>query len=832
MLQIVQRFLAPVAFLNQMRVQNRSAIVFLFSFLFAVSVAPLYSQELVLTVASGQVNAGSEITLPLTVASPGVAGLQWTYTYNPELINFIEFQPADGPTAAGKELSCTAAQGSVKCVLVGLGSAALLPSGEVAYLRISAVNGGSSATTVEMPLSLESVYAVDGEGTSIPTTVAPATLTIESTSEPDPDPDPEPEDPRSLKPATASLPSQGVIQFTAPGVLEWQLSPEVGTITPNGVYTAPSLISELQTVRVTAVFASSTLSANVELRPAQVKVTPGTATLAPNESVQITATVIDTKDTRISWSRTPSTVGTLYTTGVFKAPASVTDPITVTITAMSLHDRTKLASATVTIRSTTSNIAVTPQTVTLAPSAKQQFVATLTGFANKSVVWSRSPAIGTISSAGLFTAPSSVSGSTTVTVRATSVADPNRSATATVTVTPSVLVAVAPGSVTLNAGGASQKFLATVSGTTNTAVNWTISPALGTISTAGLYVAPASISSQSTVTVRATSVADPSKSATAVVTLKPPATTPSVQVGVSPSSVTLNVPGASQKFTASVSGTTNTAVTWTITPALGTISAAGWYTAPASITLQTAVIVKATSVADPSKSAAAVVTLTPPTSTGPTGDLPAGATGLVAAYSFNEGAGVVVNDSSGNRHTGAITLASWTASGRFGKALQFNGRNTMVSVGDSPDFDLIAGMTLEAWINPADISDGSPVIVKENGGDISYALYGGKASTQSEIFVRGGSTTSSTLGGALPLNQWTHVAATFDGTYLRIYHNGGLRSTKIIGHKINVSANALRIGGNAAFGEWFNGRIDEVRIYNRALTAAEIASDMNRPVTQ
>jgi hypothetical protein len=82
----------------------------------------------------------------------------------------------------------------------------------------------------------------------------------------------------------------------------------------------------------------------------------------------------------------------------------------------------------------------------------------------------------------------------------------------------------------------------------------------------------------------------------------------------------------------------------------------------------------------------------------------------------------------------------------------------------------------------------------------------------------------------LPLNAWTHLAATYDGAALRLYVNGALASTRAMTGPITASASPLRIGGNTIWGEFFNGVIDELRIYNRALTAQEIQSDMTLPV--
>ena len=84
---------------------------------------------------------------------------------------------------------------------------------------------------------------------------------------------------------------------------------------------------------------------------------------------------------------------------------------------------------------------------------------------------------------------------------------------------------------------------------------------------------------------------------------------------------------------------------------------------------------------------------------------------------------------------------------------------------------------------------------------------------------------------ALTLNTWIHLAATYDGTTLRLYVNGVQVATKATTGAIRVSTGALRIGGNSVWtNEWFAGLIDEVRVYNKALTATEIQADMTKPV--
>ena len=78
----------------------------------------------------------------------------------------------------------------------------------------------------------------------------------------------------------------------------------------------------------------------------------------------------------------------------------------------------------------------------------------------------------------------------------------------------------------------------------------------------------------------------------------------------------------------------------------------------------------------------------------------------------------------------------------------------------------------------------------------------------------------------LPLNAWTHLAATYGSGLLRIYVNGVLVSTQAVTGTMASSTRPVRIGGNTIWGEYFAGRIDEVKIYNRALSVTEIAADM------
>jgi len=226
---------------------------------------------------------------------------------------------------------------------------------------------------------------------------------------------------------------------------------------------------------------------------------------------------------------------------------------------------------------------------------------------------------------------------------------------------------------------------------------------------------------------------------------------------------------------------------------------------------------------------------------------PPPAAGPVLAMSFNEASGATANDSSGNGNNGTIAGATRvTGQVGFGGALSFDGVASIVNIAHSASLALSSGMTLEAWVNPsanagAGANDGwRTVIMKERAGvGLAYSLYGNDGDSNPSRpagYIRNAGTDKEAAAGpALPLGVWTHLAVTYDGTSIRLYVNGVLRSTTgSAGGGIAASTGPLRIGGNTVFTvpgtEYFAGLIDEVRIYNRALSAAEITADMNTPL--
>jgi hypothetical protein len=253
-------------------------------------------------------------------------------------------------------------------------------------------------------------------------------------------------------------------------------------------------------VRKTATTTNSTGSVTVQ-------VSPSSQTLSPAAQQQFSATVTGSSNQNVTWSVDAagsgnSTTGSITAAGVYTAPQLSG---THTITATSVVDATKSASAAVTVQG---SVSVSPASVGLTIGGSQQFAATVVGVTNPAVTWSvdgvsgGNSSVGSIDANGNYSAPSQV-GNHTITA---AVASLNEQATASVTV---LSLSVSPGATLVNPG-ATQQFSANIQGVTNTGVTWSVdgtaagNASVGTISASGLYTAPISTGAH---TITATSVA-------------------------------------------------------------------------------------------------------------------------------------------------------------------------------------------------------------------------------------------------------------------------------------------------------------------------------------
>jgi predicted nucleic acid binding AN1-type Zn finger protein len=374
-----------------------------------------------------------------------------------------------------------------------------------------------------------------------------------------------------------------------------------------------------------------------------VAVSPATFTVLEGKTQAFTAALTnDTGAKGVNWTVTcsVSSCGTLSgatTTSVtYTAPGPVASNLTVTLTATSVADATKKGTATITVpaiavavaaASTTVNAGSSTQitpTVTNDPSATISVTWTLTGTGcTGAACGSVSPSSTASGTATTYTAPTTApTSSFTVTITATSATDTSKSASVTITV-PAVSVSVAPSAPTVLEGQTKQ-FTATVNGTSNQNVTWTVTCGVATCgslssntSNPTTYTAPGPPASTLTVTITATSVADPTKSMSTNINV------PAITVAVAPNAASVVV-STTQNFTATVANDpANGGVTWALSGAgctgatCGTLSSASsasgtpvTYTAPATVPSPATVTLTATSVTDTTKSGTATITVT------------------------------------------------------------------------------------------------------------------------------------------------------------------------------------------------------------------------------
>jgi hypothetical protein len=205
--------------------------------------------------------------------------------------------------------------------------------------------------------------------------------------------------------------------------------------------------------------------------------------------------------------------------------------------------------------------------------------------------------------------------------------------------------------------------------------------------------------------------------------------------------------------------------------------------------------------------------------------------GPVAAYAFDEGTGETAEDVTGHGHTATLEGGAGWARGRYGDALHFLKEGDCASVADSPELHLSEEFTLEAWVRPEGGVFEDPVVVRESGGEDLFGLgIGSREEGYAEAFIGEGKSAKAVVGGDEIRNyEWVHLAATWDGAAIRLYVDGELVGTQASTTPPGTGEGALRIGCDTPDGP-FGGRIDEVKVYGRALNGAEVAGDMESPL--
>src|SRR3989339_149112 len=204
----------------------------------------------------------------------------------------------------------------------------------------------------------------------------------------------------------------------------------------------------------------------------------------------------------------------------------------------------------------------------------------------------------------------------------------------------------------------------------------------------------------------------------------------------------------------------------------------------------------------------------------------------ICEWHLNEGSGIYAGDSGLSGSTGTITGATWETNGKVGdSALKFDstdGTDDYISVTDNSSLDITNAITLEAWVYCTDISqDGSTRRVVDKGS--TYAL-GASDKAYFKLYLDGVATEALKTWSNSDANVWHHLVGTYDGTAMKLYQDGVNVFERAANGAISTNDSALQIGRQSSGGGRFKGIIDEVKIYSRALSSAEVQEHYNPPL--
>jgi len=202
--------------------------------------------------------------------------------------------------------------------------------------------------------------------------------------------------------------------------------------------------------------------------------------------------------------------------------------------------------------------------------------------------------------------------------------------------------------------------------------------------------------------------------------------------------------------------------------------------------------------------------------------------GLVAYWPFDEGDGKTAMDVTGNGHNGAFAGAPKWVAGRFGTGLEFDGEEDHVVVADDAAFAIAENITFMAWFSPNAVLTGRRLMVKN---DSIFVIFDFGDTNSIDFLVKPVNAFAESKTTDWQVGEWYHFAGTFDGKTLRVYVNGKLEGEAPNDVPITPSDLELWIGGDD-FGrptDFFPGKIDEVRLYDKTLSEADIQQVMETP---
>lgn len=182
--------------------------------------------------------------------------------------------------------------------------------------------------------------------------------------------------------------------------------------------------------------------------------------------------------------------------------------------------------------------------------------------------------------------------------------------------------------------------------------------------------------------------------------------------------------------------------------------------------------------------------------------------GLVGEWTFDEGSGTTAHDTS-----------KWTSGVRQGKGLEFDGQDDRVEVSHSSSLNLSEEVTVAAWVRlELDGGDGRAILGKPG----AYGIHRWDNSIFGDVFVEG-TRENPEMNGDAQIGRWYHAVVTYDGRAVDFFLDGKIQDSHPTTGQIDTNSNAFNIADDFVYDDDFNGSVDDVRIYSRALTPYEIS---------
>ncbi len=200
--------------------------------------------------------------------------------------------------------------------------------------------------------------------------------------------------------------------------------------------------------------------------------------------------------------------------------------------------------------------------------------------------------------------------------------------------------------------------------------------------------------------------------------------------------------------------------------------------------------------------------------------------GLVGWWKFDESQGKTAKDSSGNNHGGTLVGKAKWAKGRIGGAVALDGAGSFVQIADKAAFDMADQITIATWVNIHSVPAEWMAIVTK--GDSAWRLSTLMRERQVHFTVNNSSTVVFNSSTTINAGEWHHLAAVYNGSVMQLYVDGRLDATQPWTGGIGKNDADVLIGENVEQpNRCFDGLIDDVRIYNYALSESQIKAIAN-----